>query len=155
MQPTAGDLALVLALLIRAADPFGGKDLFPPGGTPFIMPISSRFVIQSTIVLLAIGFLTLLGIVGMTIWLNERAQAYFNEVIEARDTRTSAVELRSAMQTAESSQRGFIVTGNEIYLAPFDSAKALAKRQLDSLKQSLAPYLEPRSCFSDCRPSST
>jgi hypothetical protein len=29
------------------------------------MPISSRFVVQSTIVLLAVGFLTLLGIVGM------------------------------------------------------------------------------------------
>ena len=33
----------------------------------------------------------------------------------------AAVELRSAVQTAESSQRGFIVTGNEIYLAPYDT----------------------------------
>jgi two-component sensor histidine kinase/CHASE3 domain sensor protein len=108
------------------------------------MPISSRFVVQSAIVLLAVGFLTLLGIVGMTIWLNERAQAYFNEVIEARNTRSSAVELRSAMQAAESSQRGFLVTGNEIYLAPFDNAKALARRQLDTLKQSLASYAEAK-----------
>lgn len=106
------------------------------------MSITSRFVVRSTIGLLAVGFLTLLGIVGMTIWLGERAQVYFNEVIEARDTRGSAVELRNAVQTAESSQRGFLVTGNEIYLAPYGSAKALAQRQLDTLKRTLAPYQE-------------
>lgn len=102
------------------------------------MPISSRFVVQSTIVLLGIGLLALLGIVGATIWLGERAQVYFNVVIEARDTRSSAVELRSALQTAESSQRGFLLTGNEIYLAPYDSAKVLAARQVDALTKALA-----------------
>ena len=89
------------------------------------MPISTRFVVKSTIVLLTVGLLTLLGIVGMTIWLGERAQVYFNEAIEARDTRGAAVELRSALQSAESSQRGFLVSGNEIYLAPYDTAKSL------------------------------
>ena len=102
------------------------------------MPISSRFVVQSTIVLLGVGLLTLLAIVGMTIWLGERAQGYFSVVLEARDTRVSAVELRSALETAESSQRGFLVTGNEIYLAPYDSAKGLTEKQLDALKRALA-----------------
>jgi len=106
------------------------------------MPITSRFVVRSTIALLAVGFLTLLGIVGMTIWLGERAQVSFNEVIEARDTRGSAVELRDAMRTAESSQRGFLVTGNEIYLAPFDNAKTIALRHLDTLKRALVRYPE-------------
>lgn len=102
------------------------------------MPLSSRFVVQSTIVLLAVGLFTLLAIVGMTIWLNERSQIYFQEVIEARDVRGSAVELRSALQAAESSQRGFLLSGNEIYLSPYDSAKASSQRQLDALRQSLA-----------------
>ena len=90
------------------------------------MPISSRFFVQSTTALLLVGFLALLGIVGMTFWLGERAQVYFNDVIEARDARGAAVDLRNAVQTAESSQRGFLFTGNEIYLAPYDTAKALA-----------------------------
>ena len=55
-------------------------------------------------------------------------------MIEARDTRSSAVELRNAVLAAESSQRGFIVTGNEIYLAPYDSAKA--KRNASSTRSS-------------------
>jgi two-component sensor histidine kinase/CHASE3 domain sensor protein len=106
------------------------------------VPISSRFVVQSTIGLLAIGLLTLLAIVGMTIWLGERSQVYFGEVIEARDTRTAAVELRSALQAAESSQRGFIATGNEIYLAPYGTAKASAEDQLEVVRRALAPYGE-------------
>jgi two-component sensor histidine kinase len=106
------------------------------------MPISTRLVVQVSVLLLAIGFATLLAIVGTTIWLNDRAQIYFNDVIEARDTRGSAVELRSALEAAESSQRGFLVSGNEIYLAPFDSAKAGAQRNLAQLKQLLQPYPE-------------
>jgi two-component sensor histidine kinase/CHASE3 domain sensor protein len=97
------------------------------------MPISLRFVVRSTIGLLAVGFLTLFGIVGMTIWLSDRAQFYFDEVIAARDTRGAAVALRDAVRTAESSQRGYLITGNEIYLAPYDNARTLAQRQLQSL----------------------
>lgn len=102
------------------------------------MPISSRFVIKSTIVLLTVGFLTLLSIVGMTIWLGEKAQIYLENAIASRDTRTAAVELRSAVQSAESSQRGFLVGGNEIYLAPYETAKTLSETQLERLKMALA-----------------
>lgn len=106
------------------------------------MPISGRFVVKYTGFLLAIGFLTLMGIVGMTIWLGERAQTYANDAIQERDTRVSAVELRSAVQSAELAQRGFLISGNEIYLAPYDSAKVAVQRQLDRLKVLLTPYKE-------------
>ncbi len=106
------------------------------------MPISSRLVVRSTIVLLAVAFLTLVGIVGMTIWLGERSQNYFNEVIEARNARSASVDLRNAMQAAEASERGFLVTGNEIYLAPYGTAKARAQEHLDALRNALAPYRE-------------
>ena len=104
------------------------------------MQVPQRFVVQSA--LLFVGFLALLGIVGMTFWLGERAQVHFGEVIAARDARGSAVELRNAVLTAESSQRGFLFTGNEIYLAPYDTAKTQAARQLDALPgllQSIRP----------------
>ena len=102
------------------------------------MPISSRFVVNFTIISLAVGLLSLLAIIGTTVWLGERAQAYFNDALRLRDTRTAAVELRSAVQNAESSQRGFLLSGNEIYLAPFDTAKAEAQTRLRSLKELLA-----------------
>src|ERR1043165_3051020 len=104
------------------------------------MPISSRFFVQSTTTLLLVGFLALLGIVGMTFWLGERAQVYFNEVIAARDARSAAVDLGNALQTAESSQRGFLYTGNEVYLASYGPAKTLAERQLAAVNRLLASY---------------
>lgn len=106
------------------------------------MPFSARTVVQSTFAFLLIGLVALLGIVGMSFWLQERSQAYFEQAIEARDTRSAAVELRNAVQTAESSQRGFLYTGNEIYLAPYGTAKAQVQRQLAALKLLLAPYPE-------------
>jgi two-component sensor histidine kinase len=99
------------------------------------MPISAHFVIRSTIGLLALGFVALFVIVGMTSWLNERASLNFDDVIVARDVRSAAVELRDALRTAESSQRGYALTGNEIYLAPYDAAKVQAQRQLEILKR--------------------
>jgi two-component sensor histidine kinase len=102
------------------------------------MPLSNSTVVRSTFAFLGVGLVVLLGIVGMTLWLNERAQVYFGQVIESRDIRTAAVEMRNAVQTAESSQRGFMVLGNEIYLAPYDTAKTKAQRHLDALKHLLA-----------------
>jgi two-component sensor histidine kinase len=104
------------------------------------MPISSRVVINLTIVLLTVGLLVLVGIIGMTVWLGEKARIYAEDATGARNTRISAVELRAALQSAESSQRGYLVGGNEIYLAPYDSAKTQAASQLQRLKSSLAAF---------------
>lgn len=102
------------------------------------MPISSRFVVRTTIILLGIGLLTLLGIVGVTSWLGQRAPGYVRDAADARNMRTAAAELRSALLIAESSQRGFLVTGNEIYLAPYDLAKQAVERGMASLTPRLS-----------------
>ena len=104
------------------------------------MPLSRRFLVGSTFAFLLIGFLALMTIVAMNVWLGERAQSYFDDAIAARNTRVAAVELRSALQTAESSQRGFIITGNEIYLAPYQAAKIQAQRHLSALQTLLLSY---------------
>ena len=104
------------------------------------MPTSRRFLVGSTSAFLLIGFLALITIVATTVWLGERAQSYFDDAIAARNTRVAAVELRNAMQTAESSQRGFIITGNEIYLAPYQAAKIQAQRHLSALQTLLPDY---------------
>ncbi len=104
------------------------------------MPISRRYIVGSTSAFLLIGFVALMTIVATTVWLGERAQSYFEDAVAARNTRVAAVELRNAMQTAESSQRGFIITGNEIYLAPYQAAKIQAQRHLSALQTLLLSY---------------
>lgn len=104
------------------------------------MSFSSTSLLRSTSAFLLIGFVALMTIVAMNFWLGERAQNYFEEASAARDTRIAAVELRNAMQTAESSQRGFIITGNEIYLAPYQAARIQAQRRLSALQTLLPSY---------------
>ena len=88
---------------------------------------------------LTIGFLALIVIVGTTIWLVERGNSLFEKSALQRTTRVVAVELRDHLRTAESSQRGFLLTGNQIYLAPYDTAKTRARQELDDLGQLIAP----------------
>ncbi len=64
-------------------------------------------------------------------------------VNEARETRSLADSLRSALQAAESSQRGYVLTRNEIYLAPFATAAKEAEHSLELLKASAASYRNP------------
>lgn len=101
------------------------------------MPITSRFVIRTATGFLAVGFLALFLIVGMTVWLGERAGSFVGDALVVRETRNAAIGLRDALRTAEGAQRGFLLTGNEIYLAPFDTAKTQARRQLEILTRQL------------------
>ncbi|MFO1305074.1 MAG: CHASE3 domain-containing protein [Burkholderiales bacterium] len=88
---------------------------------------------------LTVGFLALIVIVGTTIWLVERGNSLFEQSALQRTIRIAAVELRDNLRTAESSQRGFLLTGNEIYLAPYDTATARARRELEDLGRMIPP----------------
>ena len=93
-----------------------------------------------TVFSLIVGFIALAVVVAMTFWLNVRTQAVFEQVAAARALNTEAVSLRSALQAAESSQRGYLYTQNEIYLAPYEVAKTQARKQLELLKSGLSEY---------------
>ena len=88
---------------------------------------------------LTIGFLALIVIVGATIWLVERGNSLFYQSELQRSIRIVAVDLRDHLRTAESSQRGFLLSGNEIYLAPYDTSKTRARQELDDLGRMIAP----------------
>lgn len=94
-----------------------------------------RRVTVRPIVFLAVGFAVLAVIVVMTLILAERSQEYFERATNARDQRMAAVELRNALLAAESSHRGFIYSGNEVYLAPFETAARQATRWFEALDQ--------------------
>ncbi|ODT68681.1 MAG: histidine kinase [Pelagibacterium sp. SCN 63-23] len=106
------------------------------------MPITSKTFVRSTALLLLVGLLTLLGIVGTNVFLVERAQVYFDEVLEGRVARRAAIDLRTTMQDAETGQRGYIITLEEQYLEPYNEAVAQVDAELDELRRVLAPYPE-------------
>lgn len=103
------------------------------------MPTTLQLVVRSTLALLGIGFAALMFVVIATVWLSERAQTHLEEVAAARDLRNAAVVIREALLAAESSQRGYVLTGNEIYLAPYDNAKSTVSAELMRLRTLLSP----------------
>ena len=104
------------------------------------MPITSKTFARSTALLLLVGLLALMGIVGTTLWLGERTQAYFTEVIEARDARAATVDLRNLVQEAIVSQRGYIITSDDAYLARYEAVVPQIDEKLTALETVLAPY---------------
>jgi signal transduction histidine kinase len=104
------------------------------------MPITSQTFIRSTAIFLLIGLLALLAIVGTNVWLVERSQIYFDDVIDGRIARRVAVDLRITMQDIETSQRGFLLTQNESYLVPYEAALPEVEQQLQALEAVVAAY---------------
>jgi two-component sensor histidine kinase len=96
--------------------------------------------LRLTVSSLIVGFIALSIVVAMTFWLNVRTQAVFEQVASARALNSEAVGVRSALQAAESSQRGYLYTQNEIYLAPYEVAKSQARKQLELLQSALSDY---------------
>lgn len=106
------------------------------------MPISANAFVRSTTLLLVVAFMALATIVGTTIWLVENNNYWFNETTASRLARSSAVNVRNALQDAETSQRGFMLTGNERYLEPYNAAVPELPALLDRLDTALAPFGE-------------
>ncbi len=87
--------------------------------------------------LLAAVFLALLALASVGILLNSRAERSFDAVLAARQVSAVADSLRGALQAAEASQRGYVITANQIYLAPYTTARVEAEQQTGELAQAL------------------
>ena len=105
------------------------------------MPTKKRGsrVIFASAALLAIGFFALLVIVATTFNLAKRSQSDLETSLSTQELSSTALQLRYGLLAAESSQRGYIATGNEIYLAPYATAKASATRHLQLIIDRLEP----------------
>jgi len=104
------------------------------------MPTTNRSLVRSTVILLTTGFVALVAIVAAAFWLGVRSQVHFDEVIAARDARTATVALRHSLEVAESSQRGYLLTGDGHYLKDYGPTHDLIPSQYESAAQLLSSY---------------
>ena len=88
---------------------------------------------------------------ALVVFINEAS--YHNTVKSIRDmeqaqsTRTALNELLQSMLDAETGQRGYLLTGNNSYLAPYNETLKTVNRQLDQLRVTFAPYPDQLSDF--------
>jgi two-component sensor histidine kinase/CHASE3 domain sensor protein len=102
------------------------------------MPFSKRYLITTTLTLLLLGGAALVGVVASTVWLTQRAEDFSEIVNRQNRIRATALGLRESLMAAESSQRGFVLTNNEIYLAPYETSAGAAAVQIQNLRTELA-----------------
>ena len=69
------------------------------------------------------------------------------EMQEAQLTRGALNDLKQTILDAETGQRGYLLTGDETYLEPYNSAISQVNQQLDVLRQIFSPYKEQLSEF--------
>lgn len=83
------------------------------------MSISRATFLRSSALFLLVGLVALLAIIGTTFWLAERSQAISGDLTQWRMARAAVVNLRNSLQSAETSQRGFLLTDDQQYLEPY------------------------------------
>ncbi len=89
--------------------------------------------------------LAILTVVGL-ILINEASFRSSSDAVadmqEAQLTRGALNDLTQTILDAETGQRGYLLTGDERYLEPYNSAINQVNQQLDSLRQIFTPYKE-------------
>jgi len=97
------------------------------------MPLTKALFGRVTLLLMAIGFLALLGLGTGLVWLLGETQKYADGVTSAQQVRLEARKVLSLIQDAETGQRGYLLTGEERYLIPYREAEAALPQELPGL----------------------
>ncbi len=91
---------------------------------------------------LALGLLVLVGIVAASVWLSAANRVALEGVVRERALLETADAVEIAVDRAETGQRGFLLTGKEDYLRPFNAARQAVGPALALLEQQAA--IEPK-----------
>jgi len=70
-----------------------------------------------------LSFVVLAGLFGMTIWEDVAGSRAFESVSHTREVQTQLTLMLSTLQDAETGQRGYLLTGLDEYLEPYESAE--------------------------------
>lgn len=111
-----------------------------------IMMVQSRAAFVRTTVGLVLASLGIVAfIAGASIWLALRDESDFARLLTARVMRAATIDMMSLMQDAETGQRGYLLTQDKAYLAPYTQASADFENSLARLSSAVAtsPNLRP------------
>ncbi len=93
--------------------------------------------VRSTLLFLLIGTGILIGIIVATFGLVERTRATFDYILQERNIRRMAADLMQKLTDAETGQRGFVITRNELFLQPYEGAASEIREDLERLGEAV------------------
>ena len=89
--------------------------------------------------------------VALVVFINEvsyhKTVRAVNAMEQAQSTRSALNELTQSMLDAETGQRGYLLTGNENYLVPYNDTLKTVNQQLDQLRIIFSPFPEQLGDF--------
>ncbi|HWG05755.1 MAG TPA: CHASE3 domain-containing protein, partial [Beijerinckiaceae bacterium] len=88
------------------------------------MPLTQFSFVRSAVLFILLGLGALLAIVAATLWMEARTEDFAATLAAARQERTALIDLLRLVQGAETGQRGYLLTSNADYLAPYNDAVA-------------------------------
>jgi signal transduction histidine kinase/CheY-like chemotaxis protein len=94
--------------------------------------------IDRALIALFVGFVALAGAVLATVWLSEAQERAARLVRHTLEVENQVGDVLSSLQQAETSQRGYLLTGHETFLPPYEAGVAAAKRDLAALERAVA-----------------
>ncbi len=97
------------------------------------VPVSNLTLMRATALFTLIGLAALLAMVALSFWMLERTRNSTEEVLATRELRSAIVDLFSVVQDAETGQRGYLLTGENRYLAPYEAAAKSVGSSLEKL----------------------
>lgn len=100
---------------------------------------STAAFLRSSLLMLGIGILLLLGIVGYSLWLVQLNREYSDETASLRRVRSAIVGVLTTVQDAETGQRGYLLARELPYLEPYEKAVADLPTRLKTLEDNLKP----------------
>jgi signal transduction histidine kinase len=100
---------------------------------------STAAFFRSSLLMLAVGVLILMGIVGSSLWLVQANRSYSDETASLRRIRSSIVNVLTTVQDAETGQRGFLLANDAAYLAPYTAALENLPKRRQTLIDNISP----------------
>jgi CHASE3 domain sensor protein len=85
--------------------------------------LSVRSPVRRVVLLMAAGALSLLAIVGASLWLVASMERDTADLTRYREIRSAALTLMSLLQDSETGQRGYLLTNDRTYLRPYLDAE--------------------------------
>lgn len=102
------------------------------------MAFLSNPLVRRTILMMVVGGIALLYIIGLSLWLSARTESHAEEVVNAREVRTAAADLLSLLQDMEIGQRGYLLSQDSKYLAPYEDARKDIPPALERIRKLVA-----------------
>jgi signal transduction histidine kinase len=102
---------------------------------------------------LGLGFVLLIGSALLAIWLSSQQQSAIIWVRHTLEVENRINLVRSLITDAESGQRGYLLTGQSVYLEPYQKAVARIPLEIDALRDGTADNPRERQNLDLLRPA--